>query len=298
MIMQALPYDILQAMIQCFGRCFYYKDEMTSFLLTVGVERSLVDKYRSEAKFVWARHLLTELAQSERGRLLQRKILTELCNLKDVPDPNVPDRNAGVDALRGLKELAVQRDMVAREERKKGDESARLSEERARVVSERAGKLARLHRQFTAAVTSADRQTAGYTLEDLLQELFALFEIDYRKSYRTDTQQIDGHFAFHNFDYLVEAKWRQDKPTEQEIGGFKHKVDSKLESTRGLFVSIPGFREEVVTQFNGKGANIILMDGMDLTHILEGRADLRDALHHKIERAAQEGVVFTSIYGP
>jgi hypothetical protein len=35
------------------------------------------------------------------------------------------------------------------------------------------------------------------------------------------------------------------------------------------------------------------MDGRDLVHILEGRTDLRDALKAKIERAAQEGIVFT-----
>jgi hypothetical protein len=122
-----------------------------------------------------------------------------------------------------------------------------------------------------------------------------LFEIEYRKSFRTETQQIDGHFNFQGFDYLVEAKWRRDQPTEQELGAFKHKVDGKLESTRGLFVSIPGFRAEVVAQFNGRGPNLILMDGCDLIHILEGRIDLRDAIRKKVERAAQEGIAFTRL---
>lgn len=95
---------------------------------------------------------------------------------------------------------------------------------------------------------------------------------------------------------MVEAKWRQDQPTEQEIGAFKHKVDGKLESTRGLFVSIPGFRPEAVAQFNARGANLILMDGRDLVHILEGRIDLRDALKKKIEKAAQQGLAFVPVY--
>jgi hypothetical protein len=38
------------------------------------------------------------------------------------------------------------------------------------------------------------------------------------------------------------------------------------------------------------------MDGRDLIHILEGRVDLQDALKTKIERAAQEGIVFTPLY--
>ena len=131
-----------------------------------------------------------------------------------------------------------------------------------------------------------------------MRDLFALFEIEYRKSFRTETQQIDGHFNFLGFDYLVEAKWRQDQPTEQELGAFKHKVDGKLESTRGIFISIPGFRQEVVAQFNGRGPNLILLDGQDLIHVLEGRIDLRDGLKKKIEKAAQEGIVFVTLYQP
>ena len=96
---------------------------------------------------------------------------------------------------------------------------------------------------------------------------------------------------------MVEAKWRQDQPTEQELGGFKHKVDGKLESTRGLFVSIPGFRAEVISQFNSSGGNLIILDGSDLNFILEGRLDLRDGLKQKIETAAQRGIVFTPLYG-
>jgi len=53
-----------------------------------------------------------------------------------------------------------------------------------------------------------------------------------------------------------------------------------------------GFRDEVVAQFQGRGANIIFVDGEDLTHILEGRIDLPEAFRTKIEKAAQEGNVF------
>ncbi|MDF0675425.1 MAG: restriction endonuclease [Nitrospira sp.] len=178
----------------------------------------------------------------------------------------------------------------------KGIVKKRLAEEQNRVVQERSRKLEALRKSFNSAVVSSNRQEAGYSLEDILKDLFALFEVEYRKPFRTVTQQIDGHFSFQGFDYLVEAKWRQNQPVEQELGAFKHKIDGKLESTRGFFVSIPGFREEVIAQFNGRGANVILIDGRDLVHILEGRIDLRDALKRKIEKAAQEGIVFAPLY--
>ncbi|MCI0625396.1 MAG: restriction endonuclease [Acidobacteria bacterium] len=296
--MTQLPYEILEAMIQCFGRCFHYKDRMAAFLNNCEVPRPLTDKYRQEFKFTWARKLLTELGDTENGRLLQRKILTALCQLRNLPDDKVPDRDASLNALRTLKELAIRHDLVAHEEMDKSTGKKRLAEEQSRIVRERAAKLEALRKSFNAAVMSSNRQGAGYSLEDLLRDLFALFEIEYRKPFRTETQQIDGHFNFLGFDYLVEAKWRQDQPTEQELGAFKHKVDGKLESTRGIFISIPGFRPEVVAQFNGSGPNLILMDGQDLIHILEGRIDLRDGLKKKVEKAAQEGIVFAALYQP
>jgi len=294
--MAALPYDIVEAMIQCFGKCFHYKDRMAAFFQNCEVPQSLVDKHREEYKFVWARKVLTELGESDNGRLIQRKILTALCRLRNVPDDKVPDRDAGLNALRSLKELALQYELIAREEIDKGVAQKRMAEDQARLVRERAAKLEALRKSFNDAVVSSNRQGAGFSLEDILCELFAVFEVEYRKPFRTETQQIDGHFNFQGFDYLIEAKWRQDQPTEQELGAFKHKVEGKLESTRGLYLSIAGFREQVIKQFDGRGTSLILMDGRDLTHILEGRIDLRDGLKKKIEKAAQQGLVFASLY--
>jgi len=294
--MAKLPYEIIEAMVQCFGRSFYYKDPVSSFMLSAGVNRSLVDKYRNEAKFVWARKVITELGESEEGQLIQRRLLTELCKLRDLPDSGVLDRDAGIDALRHLKKIAIQHDLIVKEDKQQEIHKDQLANAKAKLIQERSQKLNSLYRKFSEAITMSDRQQAGYSLEDLLKELFALFEIEYKKSYRTETQQIDGHFNFEAFDYLVEAKWRKDQPTEQEIGGFKQKVDMKLESTRGLFVAIQGVRSEVVRQFEGRSSNIIFMDGADLTCILEGRIDLRDALKFKIEKAAQEGIVFIPLH--
>jgi hypothetical protein len=278
-------------MVQCFGKAFHYKDVVESFLVSAGVNRALIRKYRDEAKFIWARHVLTDLGGTEDGCLIQRRVLTELCKQRNLPDPASPDPDAGLDALRALKRLAKEKQLIVEEEIKKTEDRTRIAQERARLQQERAEKLSKLSRKFGEAVTNPNRWESGYSLEDLLKELFPLFELEYTKSYRTPTQQIDGKFILDNFHYLVEARWRNDLPTEQEIGGFKQKVDTKLASTRGLFISVPGFRPEVVQQFDSRGANIILMDGQDLTFILEGRIDLREALQYKVERASRDGKV-------
>lgn len=294
MPVESLPYPVLEAMVQCFGRAFHYKDPVASFFSSCGVPPELINKYRENPKFIWARNLLTDLGQSEEGCLIQRKILTELCKLRGLPD-EVPDRDTGISALRKLKNLALEHQLIAEELKKKAKSRNEQHEAKRRIVEQRRLKLEELRSSFNNGLIASDRQQAGYSLEDIFREICSLYEIEYRKSYRTATQQIDGYFKLDGFDYLVEAKWRKDQPTEQEIGGFKQKVDTKIESTRGLFLSVNGFRAEVIDQFSRRGSNIVLMDGSHLIHVLEGRADIRDVLRTMIEKAVQEGSAFTPV---
>ncbi len=205
-VVRPLPYELTQAVIQCFGKCFHFKDSVASFMIGCQVPKELIDRCRHEPKFVWARHVMTELATDGDGVLKQRRILTELCKFRNIPDAGVVDRDAGLDALRELKRLAIKHNMIAKEEQEKAIDRRSIMEERARLARERANKLEDLRRQFGVGLTNPDRQNAGYSLETLLKDLFSMFEIEYRKSYRTPTQQIDGHFRFEGFDYLVEAK--------------------------------------------------------------------------------------------
>ena len=89
-----LPYEITEAMVHWFGKCFHYKDRMEAFLRAAGVSPTMAGKHRNEYKFVWPRKTLADLSQSEQGHLIQRRILTELCRLRNVPDSEVQDRAA------------------------------------------------------------------------------------------------------------------------------------------------------------------------------------------------------------
>ncbi len=290
-----LPFEVRSQVIQCMGLCFHYKDNVEAFFISCGIERRSAAKHKDLAKFVWTRNLLNELDDKPDGEILQRKILTELCKLKKLPDKDAPNPDAGLSALRRLKELAVENKIEYEEAKKNSSVRKTLAVEKNKIIEERAKNLVSLRGIFNDGLMNQNRQAAGYSLEDIIEQLFPLFEIDYRKSYKLDTQQIDGHFKFEGFDYLVEAKWRSDQPNESEIGGFERKITTKLESTRGVFISINGFRDEVVVQFEGKGSKILFMTGEDLIHILEGRIDLNDALRIKIEKAAQEGKVYIPV---
>ena len=289
-----LPFEIREAVVSVCGKCFWLKDPFRAFMLAAGVPAELYDRYAEESKYKIARHILSELdGMDDEGYQIQRRIVTELAKLRKVPDDNVPDREAALNALRWLKELALNHKMIAL--KTDVDQRSRAEEARQRqaALMARADKMEQLRKSYIdIASATDDPQSRGYSLEDLLSELFAVHEITYRPPYKTVTEQIDGSFSFKGFDYLVEARWRKGPPTEADLAALKTKVDKKITSTRGLFVSIAGFRPEVVLEFTrGVTSNMVLMDGVDLSLILEGRVSLTDALDMKIQKAAQEGII-------
>jgi len=64
-------------------------------------------------------------------------------------------------------------------------------------------------------------------LEDLLNELFTLFDLDPKASFKVTGEQIDGAFTFKDDDYLLEAKWQKKPIVAQELYGFAGKVNGK-----------------------------------------------------------------------
>ena len=94
---------------------------------------------------------------------------------------------------------------------------------------------------------------------------------------------------FEGFDYLVEIKWTKDPINSLNISSLKQKVDTKLTSTRGLFISINGFRDEVIQDFSNRDAKILFMNGQELSYILENRISLNEALKVKIIGASKTG---------
>lgn len=293
--MPRLPYEIREAMVTALGKAFWLKDPFKSFLLGAGVPHELVERYADEVKFKIARHVLAELdAQGDEGWLIQRRLLSELCRLRSIPDPMVEDKDGALNALRQLKELAVAQALLVEEDRSSAHTRAREAQVRQAGLAARAEKVERLRRTFAEMAASRDNpQLRGYGLEELIGDLCDVHEIAYRPPYRTASEQIDGSLQFGGFDYLLETRWRISYPELADLSAFKAKVERKLESTRGLFFSIAGYRTEVVMDFmRGGGSNVVLLDGQDLMLILEGHISFTDALQLKIEKAAQEGVIY------
>ncbi|CVX25121.1 Uncharacterised protein [Streptococcus pneumoniae] len=288
--MTKISFEIQQQIIQCFGLCFHYKDTVVSFMQTSGVPNDLILKWKSEPKFVWAKNVINELNKTENGRLIIRRIATEFYKMKNIPD-EVQDRDRGLDALRKLKRL------IGDTQQNKVNETLNNSYHRSRqemkiqLRQQLLQKIEELKTEYYSLFSSDNPQERGYRLEKIVANLFRINDIDYHDSYRnrTNTQQLDGYFRFEGFDYLVEMKWEKNSVNSPKIASLKQKVDTKLTSTRGLFLSINGFRDEVIQDFSNKDAKILFMDGQELAYILENRISLYEALKVKIIGASKTG---------
>lgn len=288
--MNNISFEIQQQIIQCFGLCFHYKDTVVSFMRVSGVPNELILRWKSEPKFVWAKNVINELNKTENGRMIIRRIATEFYKMKNIPD-EVRDRDRGLDALRQLKRLLgdIQQNKV--NETLNNSYHRSKQEMKIQLRKQQLQKIEELKMEYYSLFSSRNPQQRGYCLEKIVARLFKISDIEYHGSYRnnSNTQQIDGYFRFEGFDYLVEIKWENNPINSSKIASLKQKVDTKLTSTRGLFISINGFRDEVIQDFSNRDSKIIFMDGQELSYILENRISLYEALKLKIIGASKTG---------
>lgn len=137
----------------------------------------------------------------------------------------------------------------------------------------------------------------GFAFEKFLQELFSLFELAPRGSFRLVGEQIDGSFQLGTDTYLVEAKWQTKQTSQADLLIFREKVESKSAWSRGLFISYSGFSQDGLTAFSrGRSTNIIGMNSQDIYFVLNEEMSLVDAIIRKARRAAETGEFFVSVY--
>lgn len=289
-----VSYALQEAIVQACGTVFWYKRPLKALLIRAGVPKALVEKYGDESKFILVRSVLSELDElGDAGVRVQRQLARELAAMRTVADPD--NRAAGLAALTDLRAVAEREEVIESDDQKRAerDEQKRAREEGQRVASARAKGLAELNATFMLLATQeSEVQQRGYELERLLEKLFKLHDIDFSPPFRKGSvEQTDGFFKFGGFEYLIEARWRSNPPSVGELRSFSGKVKSRIESTRGLFVSVASFRPEVLAE-GATLLNLVLMDGQDLALILEGRISLTEALRTKLDRAAQQGVLF------
>lgn len=220
--------------------------------------------------------------------------ISDFTHLERLEDGRAKARHAreSVEALRKLTSSHV---AIVQEIR---DAEKRRLEAKSRIARTTAvvERLDELKGEYFALVTDSDHQGRGFKLEKIFRQLFDIFDLDPKASFRIVGEQIDGAFTFDGTDYLFEAKWQAPPVIASDLDSLAGKLSRKLDNTLGLFLSINGFSDDGVAAHTSGKRVMLLMDGSDLMAVLEGRIELPELLLRKRRYASQTGNIFLRIY--
>jgi len=149
-------------------------------------------------------------------------------------------------------------------------------------------ELEQLKTLFNKLAANNNFQQRGFEFEKFLNNLFQLYELNPKGSFKNYGEQIDGAFTFDGTDYLLEAKWKQ-QVNRGDLASFTYKVESKLKIAMGLLITVDGVTPEAISP---DFKSIIVMDGLDIISILDGRVSLTDLLYKKRRRANETGKIY------
>lgn len=293
--------NLLDATHEALVKSYWYKKDLRSFLHRTGVQASLLAEYdwgpTGPAKYHTVRAIIDRLAcDPGTGTPILQAIVDGLVEQNDFPQlKNLEDAQQKVReakaAVNFLKDLLGHKTVVERAERardEKRTEAARASDEAAR----RKESIKTLAHRFSTLSSQADHNQRGRNFEPLLRDLFVLYDLDPRSSFSSPGEQTDGSLVIDGTYMLVEAKWTNGPIHPDEIRNFRAKIEDKLDSTLGLFISMSGFTKEAVHRAAQGRRLLILMDGMELAYIFQGLWSFDDLLRRKLREAAETGDVF------
>lgn len=198
-------------------------------------------------------------------------------------------------AVEELKQL-VEPHQKIQEEQDKIEERQKRNAEKLKANVAVQEKLEDIKNRYMGLVLSPNATKRGFELEKVLYDLFELFDLDPKASFRNTGEQIDGAFSLEGTEFLFEARWQIKPVPAADLDSFASKVKRKLENTLGAFLSINGFTAEGVSAHSSGVLVIILIDGADLMAVLEGRIDFVSLLMRKKRHASQTGNIYLRIH--
>lgn len=292
----------IQALKEALTHVYWFKSGLRSFLSQSLSDPAVLSKLNWDD---YKRNIVTTLVDhlAKNEDIYQKDIIhlmdevtrindfSHLRKLDDGKKKELDAKNA-VQALK--KQLSGNQEL--REQQKEAEKRREEAHKKLLRVNEVQAKLTIMNTEFLSLLTENNAQKRGCRLEKVLKDLFDLFDLDPKASFRIAGEQIDGAFSFEGTDYLLEAKWQKDPVDAKELDSLAGKLSRKLENTLGLFLSINGYSEDAVKVHSSGRRLIILMDGSDLMAVIEGRIDLVQLLLRKRRKAAETGNIYLRIH--
>jgi len=294
--MKKLDFEVKEKMVALSGACFWFWNSYYSFLESCGVPRRLIQKFPKDAynKYDLMRNVLSALEDSKDWETINA-IISNFYKMRGPLDRDQLDGRKAKILLNEFREL-IGNDPIEEEIRRQAQAKARKRYEQSiGQYKSKSEQLNALNVRFVELASGGviSPQARGFALEDLFFDVLAHSEFEFTPPYRTTQgEQIDGHFRYEKFDYLVEAKWTDGITKQPELSVFDGKIRGKAQSTRGFFISANGFDENAIRKFSGDAPRIILMTGEDIALVLNGQIDFSDATKAKVDAIVRKGRIY------
>lgn len=291
----------VQQLKEALCNIYWYKSDLKSFLISCINGKEIIyrtnwDNYKRQI----VSDIVDELVSDQEKYLGDiRRLLHEVSkmesfrHLEQLDDGKRKAERARISVFE-LKRIIEDHDQKKREEdeiRKKRLENHEKIQKSQAVIS----RLDDIKERYSKLITSKDHHARGFELEKVLYDIFELFDLDPKASFRNVGEQIDGAFSLDGTDYLFEAKWQKYAINAADLDAFSGKISRKLDNTLGLFLSINGFSEDAVKIHSAGRSTILLMDGIDLLAVLENRIDFVSLILRKKRHAAQTGGIYLKV---
>jgi hypothetical protein len=290
------------ALKEALTNLYWYKSDLRSFITNTVTDPSLLARLNwDDYKRNIVGDLVTLLEKREdQYQVDLLRLMTEVSRVDDFShlerlEGGKEKAAAARASVRALRSLTAAHEALFEDQRKMEESRRKAHEQLLRTTTVRE-RLEQLRREYIALLSTANHQQRGYQLEKILRAVFEIVDLDPRASFKIVGEQIDGAFTFDGTDYLFEGKWQQELVCAAELDSLGGKLSRKLDNTLGLFLSINGFSEEAVKTHSSGRRLMILMDGSDLTAVLEGRIDFIQLLLRKRREASQTGNIYLRIH--
>lgn len=280
---------------------YWYKNQLKSFLQNCITDRSLVNNVDwSNYKRQIVSDIVDSLCSNQEKNLGDiRRLFSEVSKMDDFRHlEQLEDGRRKAERARtaviNLRNIIESNDQKIKEEediRRKRLENM----EKIRASQAVLNKLDEIKQRYFQLVASKNPQNRGFELEKIIYDIFELFDLDPKASFRNVGEQIDGAFTLQGTDYLFEAKWQNYPSNASDLDVFSGKIKRKLDNTLGLFLSINGFSEDAVKIHSAGRSTILLMDGIDLMAILENQIDFVSLIVRKRRYASQTGNIYLKV---
>lgn len=290
------------ALKEALGKLYWYKSDLRSFLSHCIRDSAILGTIAwNNYKVQIASDLIDRLLEEgDRGLPVLTRLCQEVCEVKSFQhlerlEGGEEKSKRAKEACEQLRGLFETHEGAEREEDSMRERQQRESDRLARSGAVRQ-KLGAIRDCYMSFVVSEDRQARGYELEKIMYDIFELFDLDPKASFRVTGEQIDGAFSLEGTDYLFEGKWQKARSGAADLDTFAAKVQRKLDNTLGVFLSINGCSEDGLTAHQRSRASVLVMDGAHLMAVLEERIDFTSLLIRLRRHAAQTGDIYLPIH--